>query len=125
MKFSNSARAALVFCAALAAVHLTGCSTVTPKIPVTPAASTGPNGQHSDIYAVDYAADGKTILDQVWYPEKRTSYNVLIGLYGKQFTPALVPDVHLAKDGRYWKADQIAITNEVEMLRLYNAEQKP
>jgi hypothetical protein len=110
----------------LAIIALTGCvGTISPPISTSPNASSGPNGQHSDIYAVDYSADGKTILAQVWYPEKRASYDAMIGLYGRQFTPPLTPDIHLTQDGHYWKADQIAIRNEVELLKLWNGDRKP
>jgi len=104
----------------IACAVLIGCGPVTPDVSVAPIASIGSNGLHSDIYAVVYAKDGKTIIAQVWYARKRASYNLMIGLFGKQYVPTLKPDSHLTPDGPYWKADQTAIEQEVDLIRRYN-----
>jgi hypothetical protein len=103
---------------------LSGCATHSPNLPLPSAPSPGPNGQHSGVYAVIYAANG-SIKAQVWYAQTRTEYNALIAKFGTQFIPALQPDDHLTPDGAYWKADGTAIDNYVALLNLKRKSQTP
>jgi hypothetical protein len=103
----------------LAALALTGCSTISPN-PTTPQApSVGLNGQHSDIYAVTYTPS-RSIKTQTWYERKREIYNGMIDLYGKDrvFLKPLTHDYHLTPDGPYWVADDEAITDFIELNRI-------
>ena len=96
------------------ALALVGCATHSPDLPIPNNPSPGPNGEHSGIYAAIYSPSGE-ITGQVWYAETRDTYNALIAKFGNQFIPALTPDYHLTPDGKFFKADAIAISRLIDL----------
>jgi hypothetical protein len=103
---------------------LTACSSISPDITTPQSGSPGPNGLHSGVYAAMFDKSG-AIMAQLWYPETRESYNDLIAKYGSQFVPALKSDSHLTAYGNFWKADQAAISNYINLLNLKRADKTP
>jgi hypothetical protein len=103
---------------------LAGCSTISPSLPIPAQPSMGSNGAHSLVYAVFYNAKGE-IVGQDWYPEKRDTYNARIGKCGSQFLPPLQVDSHLTRDGSYWRADDTAINQFIQLGILAGKDQVP
>lgn len=102
-----------------------GCSgTISPNLPISNQTSPGYNGLHSDIKAVIYGPDGKTIIAQIVYTAWRDRYNLLADIYGNTLIPPIRPDDHLTPDGAYWRADQTAILSMVWMEMMRRRSQK-